>query len=376
MTLSDLAPIGTVVSAVAVLVSLFLLNLQVRQSAKHQRALVQQGRAARSVDIAMRLMGAEFAGVYSRCMKGDAGVSETQLVQFMGYCRAVFLGAEDSYLQHRVSLLDELAFESTSSWSRRIPMTTQLLDGNAADRPTSASVRKSRPVWSSNPAVVLWGTMVGKKIVMAVTGLVLVGFVIAHMLGNLKIFLGAEAIDAYAVFLRTMGEPMVPYGMLLWVVRIVLLACVAVHITAAVQLTRMNWAARPRGYLTKQSIATTYAARTMRWSGVILALFVVYHLLHLTGGAVGFQPGEFVHLLVYHNVVAGFSVWYVSLFYILAMAALCLHLDHGIWSMFQTLGLNNARTTSALQTLSRVVALVVFVGFTSVPVAVLAGWVR
>jgi succinate dehydrogenase / fumarate reductase, cytochrome b subunit len=255
-------------------------------------------------------------------------------------------------------------------------MATKLLDGKAADRPKSAPIGKPRRVWSSNPAVVLWGTMVGKKVVMAVTGVVLVGFVVAHMLGNLKIFLGAEAIDTYAVFLRTMAEPLFPSSALLWVARIVLLTCVALHITAAVQLTRMNWAARPQAYDTKRSIATTYAARTMRWSGVILALFIVFHLLHLTGGVVGFQPGEFVHLSVYHNVVAAFSVWYVSLFYIVAMACLCLHLDHGIWSMLQTLGWNNARTTPALQALSRGVALVVFVGFISVPVAVLAGLVR
>src|SRR5262249_31127779 len=129
-------------------------------------------------------------------------------------------------------------------------------------------------------------------------------------------------------------------------------------------------------YDTKRPIATTYAARTMRWSGVILALFVVYHLLHLTAGAVGFWPGEVRHLSVYGNVVAAFSVWYVALFYVLAMACLCLHLSHGIWSMFQTLGLNNARTTPALRALSRGVALVVFAGFISVPIAVLAGWVR
>jgi succinate dehydrogenase cytochrome b subunit len=255
-------------------------------------------------------------------------------------------------------------------------MATQLRDGKATDRARTAPVRKPRRVWSSNPAVVLWGTLVGKKVVMAVTGLVLVGFVIAHMLGNLKIFLGAEAIDSYAVFLRTVGEPALPSGLVLWAVRVVLLACVALHITAAMQLTLMNRAARPHGYDTKRPIATTYAARTMRWSGVILALFIVYHLLHLTAGAVGFESGEFHHLSVYHNVVAGFSVWYVALFYIAAMACLCLHLSHGIWSMLQTLGLNNARATRALQTLSRVVALVVFVGFISVPVAVLAGWVR
>jgi len=114
----------------------------------------------------------------------------------------------------------------------------------------------------------------------------------------------------------------------------------------------------------------------MRWSAVILVLFVVYHLLHLTAGVVGFQPGEFRDLSVYRNVVAGFSVWYVSLFYIVAMACLCLHLDHGVWSLLQTLGWNNARVTPALQALSRGVALVVFFGFISVPVAVLAGWVR
>jgi len=255
-------------------------------------------------------------------------------------------------------------------------MAPQLLEGTVADRPRSEAIRKPRDVWPSNPIGALWGTMVGKKVVMAVTGIVLVGFVIAHMLGNLKVFLDAEAIDAYAAFLRTMGEPLLPYSVLLWVVRIVLLSCVALHITAAVQLTRMNWAARPQAYDTKHSIATTYAARTMRWSAVILVLFVVYHLLHLTAGVVGFQPGEFRDLSVYHNVVAGFSVWYVSLFYIVAMACLCLHLDHGVWSLLQTLGWNNARTTPALHMLSRGVALAVFVGFISVPVAVLAGWVR
>src|ERR1700694_5679080 len=127
-------------------------------------------------------------------------------------------------------------------------MATRLLDDKPAERPRPAPVRKPRRVSSSNPAVALWGTMVGKKVVMAVTGLVLVGFVTAHMLGNLKIFLGAEAIDAYAVFLRTMGEPALPPGAILWTARIVLLACVALHITAAVQLTRMNRKARPHGY--------------------------------------------------------------------------------------------------------------------------------
>jgi len=253
-------------------------------------------------------------------------------------------------------------------------MAPQSTDGTVANRTTFEPATAARKVWPDNPVAAVWGTMVGKKVVMAVTGMVLVGFVIAHMLGNLKMFVGPSTIDAYAAFLRTMGEPLVPYSLLLWVVRILLVTCVALHITAAVQLTRMSRAARPQGYDTKESIATTYAARTMRWSGVILALFVVYHLLHLTGGVVGFRPGEFRDLSVYQNVVAGFSVWYVSLFYIVAMACLCLHLDHGIWSLLQTLGWNNARTTSTLRVLSRGIALAVFAGFVSVPVSVLAGW--
>src|SRR6266850_2040248 len=132
--------------------------------------------------------------------------------------------ARDPCHRSRVSALKTL---------RRDIMAVQSLDGTVVDRPRSEPVRT------------LWGTMIGKKVVMAVTGFVLIGFVIAHMLGNLKIFLGAETIDTYAAFLRTMGEPLLPYGALLWVVRLVLLTCVALHITAAVQLTRMNWAARP-----------------------------------------------------------------------------------------------------------------------------------
>src|SRR6478672_3059891 len=216
---------------------------------------------------------------------------------------------------------------------------------SAAAHATPAGAGTPSTVWPTNPVVALWSTMIGKKVVMAVTGAVLVAFVVGHMLGNLKIFLGPEAIDSYAVFLRTMGEPLLPYGGALWIVRIVLLTSVAL------QLTRLSWAARPEHYEMKQSIATTYAARTTRWSGVILIAFIVFHLLHLTAGRVGFRPGEFQHLSVYHNVVAGFSVWYVALFYVVAMACLCLHLDHGIWSALQTLGWNNARTTQGLQIL-------------------------
>ena len=221
-----------------------------------------------------------------------------------------------------------------------------------------------------------WHTMIGKKVVMAVTGIVFIGFVIGHVFGNLKIFAGPDQINAYSRFLREVGMPELGYGQLLWLVRIVLLVSVTLHITAAVQLTRMSRAARPIGYAAKRDIETSWAARTMRWGGVLLVAFIVFHLLHLTGGIVGFAAGQFKHLAVYQNVVAAFAVWPIAVFYIVAMGALCLHLSHGIWSMLQTLGWNTARNEATLKIISRVIAIVVFIGFTSVPVAVMTGWLR
>jgi succinate dehydrogenase / fumarate reductase cytochrome b subunit len=229
---------------------------------------------------------------------------------------------------------------------------------------------------AGNRAMALWHTMIGKKIVMAVTGIVLIGFVIGHMLGNLKIFSGPDSINAYSRFLREIGSPELAYGQLLWVVRIVLLICVALHITAAVQLSRMSWAARPVGYNVKRDIETSLAARVMRWGGALLVAFIIFHLLHLTAGVVGFRAGQFRHLAVYQNVVAAFTVWPIVLFYVVAMGALCLHLYHGIWSMLQTLGWNTAQNEKMLKIASRVIAFVVFLGFTSVPVSVLAGWLH
>jgi succinate dehydrogenase / fumarate reductase, cytochrome b subunit len=151
---------------------------------------------------------------------------------------------------------------------------------------------------------------------------------------------------------------------------------VTLHITAAYQLTRMNWQARPVGYESRKNVETSFAALTMRWGGMLLAIFIVFHIAHFTLGAVGFEPGQFKDLHVYENVVAGFSVWPVAVFYIVAMGALCLHLDHGIWSMLQTLGWSTARNTGTLKVLSRIIAIVVFAGFVSVPVAVMTGLVR
>ena len=234
----------------------------------------------------------------------------------------------------------------------------------------------TRSVAVPNRVLAFWHTMIGKKVVMAVTGAVLVGFVIAHMIGNLKIFLGPTEINAYSRFLREVGWPALGYGELLWMVRIVLLVCVTLHITAAVQLSRMNWAARPIEYRVKRNLETTYAARLMRWGGALLVVFVIFHLLHLTAGVVGFHAGQFTHLHAYQNVIAAFSVWPIAVFYIIAMCALCFHLDHGIWSMLQTLGWVTARNEKMLKTASRAVAIVVFVGFSSVPVSVLTGWLH
>lgn len=227
-----------------------------------------------------------------------------------------------------------------------------------------------------NRLLALWSGVIGKKVVMAVTGAVLILFVISHMVGNLKIFSGPEEINAYSRFLREVGWPELGYGQLLWIVRSVLFLSVILHITAATQLTIMNRQARPVGYGAKKNVETTWSALTMRWGGVLLAVFIVFHLFHLTGGLVGFQPGQFEHLMVYQNVLAAFSNVPIAIFYIIAMFALCLHLDHGIWSGLQTLGWVNMGNTKSLRTVSRIIALIIFAGFISVPISLLAGWVR
>jgi len=227
-----------------------------------------------------------------------------------------------------------------------------------------------------NRLLALWSSVIGKKVVMAATGAVLILYVLLHMVGNLKIFSGPVEINAYSHFLREVGWPELGYGQLLWIVRSVLFLCVILHITAALQLTSINRQARPVGYGVKKNVETTWGALTMSWGGVLLAIFIVFHLFHLTAGMVGFQPGQFEHLMVYQNVVAAFSLWPVAVFYLIAMCALCLHLDHGIWSGLQTLGCVNIDNTKSLRTVSRIIALIIFAGFISVPISVLAGWVR
>jgi succinate dehydrogenase / fumarate reductase cytochrome b subunit len=207
----------------------------------------------------------------------------------------------------------------------------------------------------------------GLKIVMALTGLILFGFVIAHMIGNLQVYLGPEAFDAYGVFLRSLL-----HGAGLWIARAVLLVAVGLHIWSAWRLTMINKAARPVGYREVQRRESTYASRTMRWSGVLLLLFIVYHLLHLTFGAPIVHP-EFVHGAIYHNFVTGFQNPLVSGFYILAMLALGLHLYHGAWSFMHTLGLSHPRYNHLRHSLATLVTVVVVAGNLSFPIAVLAG---
>jgi succinate dehydrogenase / fumarate reductase cytochrome b subunit len=210
------------------------------------------------------------------------------------------------------------------------------------------------------------GSSIGKKVVMAVTGFILLGFVVAHMIGNLQVYLGPEAMNQYAVFLREML-----HGTGLWIARGGLLVAVGLHIWAAWSLTRMNRKARPQGYREKDHRESTYASRTMRWSGVIVLLFVIYHLMHFTWGNV--HP-NFIHGDVYHNFVVGFRRVGPSAFYIAAMLALGFHLHHGVWSFLQTLGLSHPRYNRLRHALAALLTAIVVLGNISFPVAVLAGW--
>lgn len=212
---------------------------------------------------------------------------------------------------------------------------------------------------------------IGMKVIMAITGIMLVGFVVGHMAGNLQIYLpahdGVRPLDDYAVFLRTML-----HGGGIWIARGGLIVATALHIWAAVRLTKMNRDARPVAYHAPAYKASTLASRTMRVSGAIIAIFVVFHILHFTVGKfTPFEEGK-----VYQNVVTGFQVPWVSGFYILAMLCLASHLRHGIWSLMQTLGFNHPRYNDLrLKLATAITALVVLVNI-SFPLAVLFGYVK
>jgi len=215
---------------------------------------------------------------------------------------------------------------------------------------------------------------VGKKWVMAVTGVIGMGFVFAHMIGNLHVFEGPGQINHYGEWLRELLDPPFPRTFTLWMLRVTLIGAIALHLHAAYALTRMNQKARPVKYQADRDyVAATFAARTMRWTGVIVLLFLLFHLADFTWGSAnpGFERGD-----VYRNVVASFEQWPVSAIYIVANIALGVHLYHGAWSLFQSVGLNNPRFNPWRRWFATAFAVITTIGFISVPIAVLAGVVE
>ena len=213
---------------------------------------------------------------------------------------------------------------------------------------------------------------VAKKAVMAVSGIILVLYLIAHMIGNLKVFAGRESFNDYSHWIRTIGEPAVPAQTTLTIIRIVLLAAVIAHIWAAISLWRQAKRARPNGYVTKKAVAQSYASRTMRWGGVIVGLFVVYHILDLTMGVANPEgPGT----TPYDRLVAGFSNPLITAVYVIALVLLGMHLRHGIWSATQTLGQSNKRRERTVNAFAIAFSTALIAGFLLVPFSVLFGLV-
>ena len=244
-------------------------------------------------------------------------------------------------------------------------------DADAAERlgrSTGAPVPAKR-----EPPVLLsfWRSAIGKKWLMALSGIALLGFVLVHMIGNLKVFLGEEHLNDYAEWLRDLGEPALPRTVLLWSVRLGLIAAFAIHIVAAAQLTRMNHRARPVRYRSHRDyVAANFASRTMRWTGIIVALFVILHLLDLTWGTV--NP-HFVRGDAYDNLFNSFEREPVAVAYIVAMLALGFHIFHGAWSMFQSLGLNNPRFNAWRRYFAVGFAALITVGNISMPLLITTG---
>lgn len=259
--------------------------------------------------------------------------------------------------------------------SQRSPGSTTTAPGGAEamedpsqGKPQSYERTPRRTPW----LLELYGSALGKKYAMAITGMVMMGFVVAHTIGNLKLYAGAEAIDTYGEWLRDVGYPALPHSGLLWILRIGLLVSLVVHLHAAWALSRMNRRARPVRYQSKRDyVAADFAARTMRWTGIIVLLFIGFHLADLTFGVA--NTSAFEEGAVHANTIASFSRPAVSIFYIVANLALAYHLYHGAWSMFQSLGLNNRRFNHWRRYFAIAFAAVVVVPNVSFPIAVLTG---
>jgi len=223
--------------------------------------------------------------------------------------------------------------------------------------------------------VAFYRSTIGKKIIMGITGLIGIGFVILHMAGNLQAFVSQQKINAYGALLHG------PLAELTWLLRIVLIVSVVLHVLMAYQLTRLSAAARPIGYRRRESQVATLASRTMKWGGVLLLIFIVVHILHFTtetidpAGWRGMNDSQ-GNRDVYGNIVASFRVWWVAAFYIIAMLALGLHLYHGAWSSIRTLGYAKASPHPLHRRVALVIAGIVWLGFTLVPVAVLTRILR
>jgi succinate dehydrogenase / fumarate reductase cytochrome b subunit len=211
-----------------------------------------------------------------------------------------------------------------------------------------------------------------KKVVMAVSGIIMVLFLIAHMVGNLHVFQGAESFNDYSHWLRSFGEPALPPRTLLTTIEIVLLVSVIAHMWAAIALWRQAKRARPQAYVTKKSVVQTYASRTMRWGGVIIALFVVYHLLDLTFGSANPAGPD---ATPYDRLVASFQNPIATTVYVVALILLGMHLRHGIWSATQTLGRSNRRRERTVNTFAIAFATLLIAGYLVVPAAVVFGLV-
>jgi succinate dehydrogenase / fumarate reductase cytochrome b subunit len=230
--------------------------------------------------------------------------------------------------------------------------------------PALVAAARSQPVG-------IYATAVGKKYAMALSGIVLMFYVLTHMLGNLRIYISAASLDSYSHWLRRIGDPVMPGQTLLYIIRAVLLAALIVHVHAAYELTRINHRARPDAYRSKRDyVAADFASRTMRWTGVIVLLFVVFHLLDLTWGPA--NP-DFVKADPYHNVIESLQRWPVAIVYIAANLALAVHLYHGAWSLFQSMGWSHPRWNVWRRRFAVAFAAVIAAGNISIPIAVLSG---
>jgi succinate dehydrogenase / fumarate reductase cytochrome b subunit len=229
----------------------------------------------------------------------------------------------------------------------------------------SATVVHLHPNWM----VSFWQSTNGKKVVMALTGVMMFLFVIGHLLGNLLVFAGRARINAYAQFLHFDDS-------LLWIVRSTLIIAAGMHVVVTIQLALRNKKARPISYLRKEAINSSYASRTMYWSGPIVLAFVIFHLLQFTAGYIHPET-RFIPNDVYHNLVTGFRVWWVSAWYVFSISLLGLHLRHGLWSMLQSIGLaHSLRKERALKQVALIVAVLIVLGYISIPISILLGFLK